>query len=162
MSTTEIKVCPECESEYYAHILECSDCSVPLLTPEELEKKQRQKSDVLTDVNEDWVAIREDGKEGVQELSHMLFHQGVANRITLSPGCSAGKCGCKYLLLVTKKDISMATGYVEEFHREKYPEIKTFPEWEEQGRCSACGYTIEKNIKECPDCGLLLIIEETE
>ncbi|MCF6149671.1 MAG: hypothetical protein E3K37_13540 [Candidatus Kuenenia sp.] len=109
--------------------------------------------------NNEWIAIREDGKEGIRELSNVLSGADIESRVTIAPGCSTGKCGCKYLLLVTRKDAQAAHACIEEFHVGKYPEIKTSQEWEAEGKCPACGYCVGEDAKECPDCGLLLIIE---
>jgi len=74
----------------------------------------------------------------------------------LAPGCSTGKCGCRYVLLAAKNDALAAHDCIEEFHTQQYPEIKTSREWESQGKCPACGYSVSPDDKECPDCGLVL------
>ncbi|MBM4053492.1 MAG: hypothetical protein FJ264_02225 [Planctomycetes bacterium] len=111
------------------------------------------------DNNNEWIAIREDEKGGIKELSQLLSEAGIESKATLVPGCNTGKCGCRYLLLVQKDDAQKAHACIEEFHVEKYPEIKASQEWEAEGKCPACGYCVGENAKECPDCGLLLIIE---
>ncbi|MBE7443889.1 MAG: hypothetical protein HS132_00905 [Planctomycetia bacterium] len=160
MSHEKIKLCPECGSEYYAYISVCADCGVPLKMPEEIGKKRDIKPDVTAHPHEEWVAIREEGKEGIRELSDLLSRNGISSKIALAPGCSTGKCGCRYLLLAAKKDAHAAHNCIEEFHTHKYPEIRTSEEWESQGRCPACGYCVSPDTKECPDCGLLLISEK--
>ncbi|MCF6158082.1 MAG: hypothetical protein E3K32_05820 [wastewater metagenome] len=160
MSTEKIKLCPECGSEYYAYILTCADCSVPLVMPEEIEKEKNKKPDIAMPLNEEWVTIREEGIEGVRELSDLLTRNDIFCKIVLAPGCSTGKCGCRYLLLALKENAQIAHDCIEEFHTQKYPEIKASQEWESQGRCPACGFSVNPDMKECPDCGLLLIIEK--
>lgn len=160
MSADKIKLCPGCGSEYYAHILVCADCGVPLIMPEEIEKEGSKKTDTAVSLNDEWVAIREEGKEGIRELADLLSKNGIFCKIALAPGCSTGKCGCRYLLLTAKGDAPAAHDCIEEFHTQKYPEIKTSQEWESQGRCPACGYCVSPDTKECPDCGLVLIFEK--
>lgn len=160
MSTEKIKLCPKCGSEYYAHISTCADCDILLIMPEEIEKERNKKSDITEPLHDEWVTIREEGIEGIRELSDLLSRNGIFCKIVLAPGCSTGKCGCRYLLLAAKRDVSAAHDCIEELHIQKYPEIKTSQEWELQGRCPACGYCVGPDIKECPDCGLLLIIEK--
>ena len=109
---------------------------------------------------DEWVAIREEEKEGIRELSDLLSRNCISSKIALAPGCRTGKCGCRYLLLTAKTDAHAAHDCIEEYHTQKYPEIKTSREWESEGKCPACGYCVSPDTKECPDCGLLLIIEK--
>ena len=127
---------------------------------EEIEKKRDNKPAVSAHLHDEWVAIREEGKEGIRELSDLLTRNGISSKIVLAPGCSTGKCGCRYILLTTKTDAHAAHNCIEEFHIQKHPEIKTSQEWELQGRCPACGYCVSPDTKECPDCGLLLMSEK--
>src|SRR3989304_9407946 len=122
MSPEKIKLCPECGSEYYAHISVCADCGVPLKMPEEIEKKNDNNPDVVTDLRDEWVVIREEEKEGIRELSELLSRNGISSKIGLAPGCSAGKCGCRYLPLTTTKDVGAAHDCIEEFHTQRHPE----------------------------------------
>ena len=160
MSPDKIKLCPESGSAYYAHISECAACGVPQKMPEEIGKKKEKESNITARLHDEWVVIREEEKEGIRELSDLLSRNGIPSKIALAPRCSTGKCGCRYLLLATKEDARAAHHCIEEFHTQKYPEIKTSQEWESQGRCPACGYCVSPDAKACPDCGLLLIREK--
>ena len=111
--------------------------------------------------HEEWVAVKEDMREWIQELSHMLSERGISSHIALAPGCSAGTCGCTFILLVAKKDVQAALGGIEEYYMLLHPEIRESQEWVDQGRCPACGHHVSADARECSDCGLPLIIEET-
>ncbi len=156
MSPENIKLCPQCGSEYYAHISTCADCGVPLKLPEEIEAEREKKPDVAAPPHDEWVAIREEGPEVIRELSDLLTRSGISWRVVLAPGCGTGKCGCRYILLTAKNHARAAHDCIEEFHTQQYPEIKTAQEWEAQGKCPACGYSVGPDAKECPDCGLAL------
>ena len=66
-------------------------------------EKEDNKPDVTAHIHDEWVAIREEGKEGIRELSDLLSERHFF-QIALAPGCSTGKCGCRYLLLTAKTD----------------------------------------------------------
>ena len=49
---SDVKYCPECNAEYYPHIIDCADCGVPLKTPAELsEIRERQEQFEEEDVH---------------------------------------------------------------------------------------------------------------
>ncbi len=110
--------------------------------------------------HDEWVVIKEEVQEWIQKLSQMLSEKDISSRITLAPGCSAGTCGCSFILLVAKKDVQVALASIDEYYMILHPEIKESQEWIDQGRCPACSHHVGKDAKECPDCGLRLIIEE--
>ncbi len=108
---------------------------------------------------EEWVVIREDTQDWTKELADMLTEKGVPTLLKLAPGCSAGTCGCKFQLMVPKENLQEALENVDEYYIITHPELKESKEWEDQDRCPACGHHVGKDAMECPDCGLLLIIE---
>jgi hypothetical protein len=105
------------------------------------------------------VAVKEGDQDWIKELADMLTEKGIANGITLAPGCSAGTCGCRFILLVAEKDVRAAHENIEEYYMIVHPELRESQEWAAQDKCPACGHDVGKDAKECPDCGLLLIIE---
>lgn len=132
----------------------------PLLKFTEKMKKEREKEKTESGENQDeWVVLKEDRKEVIQELTPLLFELGIPSKMILSPGCKAGACSAKCVLLVMKKNARAAHTSIEEYYMKKYPEIKVSQEWEAEGKCPACGYHIGANAKECPDCGLVLLFE---
>ncbi len=107
----------------------------------------------------EWVAVKEGDQDWIKELADMLTENDIPSSITLAPGCSAGTCGCRFILLVAEKDVQAAHENIEEYYMTVHPELRESQEWAEQDKCPACGHDVGKDAKECPDCGLLLIIE---
>ncbi len=118
------------------------------------------ETSISEETHDEWVVIKEEAQEWVQKLSDMLSGNNIPSRIALAPGCSAGSCGCTFLLLVAQNDVQTALVNIEEYYMELHPEIRESQEWVDQGRCPACGHHVGTDAKECSDCGLLLIIEE--
>ncbi|MEP9412378.1 MAG: hypothetical protein HRF42_13460 [Candidatus Brocadia sp.] len=100
MPLEKIKLCPECGLEYYTHVSECADCGIPLKISEEIGKKGNNKPDVTAHLHDEWVAIMEEGKEGIRELSDLLSgNGGISSKIALAPGAvreSADARSCKF------------------------------------------------------------------
>ncbi len=159
---TQYKYCPECNAEYFPHITDCPDCRVPLGTPEELEElRERQRKFAEEDAG-NVVAIKEGDKDWIMELHRVLIEKGHPCRVAISPGCAPGKCGETFLLLVPQEEAESALKCINEYNYEVHPELKASDELAAEGKCPACGFDAGVAAKECPDCGLLLVIEGQE
>lgn len=154
----QVKLCPECGEEYYAHISECNDCEVLLKWPEEIAKKNIEETQVES-LSESGEVIKEDRMALIKELNKMLLKSGVPSKMVTCDGCDTGKCGTTYQLLVNKNDTEQANKLIDEYFLEIHPEIKESVEWGNEGRCPACGYHLGIDTEKCPDCGLLIVIE---
>lgn len=54
--TTDTKICPQCNAEYYAHIEMCKDCEIPLVSPmtglpDDVEMAETGEHDLVADPN---------------------------------------------------------------------------------------------------------------
>lgn len=154
---TQVKVCPGCGVEYYAHVTDCADCGVPLMYPGEIQAK-------ITAAyrGDEWLEIRHDAKGWVQELSDMLSDQGVPSRVELVEGCRPGQCGAQYRLLVPEDAAEDAAHMINEYFVRMHPEAGQSDKWASEGKCPACGHLVDADMKECPDCGLSLSVEEQD
>lgn len=159
---TQVKVCPECNAEYFAHIVECAGCGVPLKLPEELEALLERQRQFEEEEVQNGVAIKEGEKNLIFELHHVLIEKGYPCRVITSPGATPGKCEEKFLLIVPEEEAPSATQSLKDHSHEMYPELKESEELAAQGRCPACGFDVGADAKECPDCGLILLIEGQE
>ena len=107
----------------------------------------------------EWVIIREDSPDLIKDLSGMLSEKGIPSQMTIAPGCSTGSCSCRYILLVPAQFVQKSMADIEEYFMILHPEIREAHQRMEQGKCPACGSDVKPDDKECPDCGLMLIVE---
>lgn len=154
----DVRICPKCRAEYYSHITKCADCGTPLKSLDEIKAggiEARVEGSV-----DGWVEIRHDAKGWIDELSELLIEGGVPARVELAEGCRAGSCGAQYRLLVPGIAADDAMQMIEDYFVEMHPEAGQADEWATEGKCPACGHLVDAAMKECPDCGLALKIEE--
>jgi hypothetical protein len=158
----QIKICPDCSSEYYAHIERCADCGAFLLTPEDAEKIQEERQRTAEMALKDRVVVREGDLKWMRELYSVLIDSGIPCMISGDDGCNKGCCGDKLRLLVSSQDVEMANQRVEEYYAEIHPEIQASKDMISQGKCPACSCTVGSDAVECPDCGLTLLMSDSE
>jgi hypothetical protein len=155
------KICPECGAEYLQHIEKCADCGSALLLPEEYEKAQEERKRTAGKAVEDRAVVTEGDLDWLRELRVVLIDSGIPCTIH-SEDCGAGCCGGTCRLVVSPDDLQRAKERVEEYFMEVDPELRTSNEMIREGKCPACGSPVADGARECPDCGLLLIVEEEE
>jgi len=148
----DVKVCPECDAEYYAHVSECRGCGVGLVFPGELAAKK-----VTSDDESPLVCIEEGTQERLNELSGALLAVGIEPKILRADaggGCGGGGIG----LFVPQSVARRAVDALDDYWLKKHPELKEMEERMLQGICPACGAHLATAttgiVKECPDCGL--------
>ncbi len=157
------KICPNCETEYLPHIWKCADCGAVLLPPEEYREAQEERKRIEEENVEDAVAVREGDLNWLTELRAALVDAGIPSTIDVDAGCKKGCCGDKCRLKVAPEDLERAQDSIEEYLMKVNPEFRTSKELIREGRCPACGSPVGADARECPDCGLpLLIVEEDD
>ena len=158
---SQIKICPDCRTEYYPHIKCCADCGALLLSPEESKMVQEEKKRCGDKKLEEPVAVRAGSLKWIDELFKVLIDSGIPCVVNADAGCNKGGCRDTYRLLVSPENVEKANERIEEYCMEIHPEIKDSKELIRQGKCPACSCAVDSDAVECPDCGLaLLIIEE--
>ncbi len=85
----------------------------------------------------EWVSVKEGDQDWIKELADMLTENGIASGVTLAPGCSAGTCSCRFILLVAAKDVQAAHTNIDEYYMTVHPELRESKEWDDQDRCPA-------------------------
>ncbi|MFQ5328621.1 MAG: hypothetical protein ACE5D4_01370 [Thermodesulfobacteriota bacterium] len=159
---TQVKVCPECNAEYFAHIVECGGCGVPLKLPKELEAMRERQRQFEEEEIQNGIPIKDGEKSLIFELHNVLIDRGYPCRVISSSDGTPGKCGEKFLLIVPEEEVLSAAQALKDYNYEIYPELKESEELAAQGKCPACGCDVGANAKECSDCGLILLIEGQE
>ncbi len=158
---SEIKICPDCGTEYFAHIENCADCGAALLLPEQNRKAQEEKMRCMEKIVENPLVVREGDLKWINELYHVLIDSSIPCVIHVDTACKKGCRGNECQLLVSSKDAEKARERIEEHYMKIHPEIRSSKEMMSQGKCPACGSPVGSDTVECPDCGLaLFIIEE--
>ncbi len=154
----DVKICPQCNSEYFAHIESCGECHVSLVFPGELETATSEEEHLL-DGSVEVVVLREGTGPWLKELRQVLREKKIAAHISLSPGCSPGGCNTECILVVAKSDTERADGIIHEHFKKTHPELASQEEGGED-QCPACGHSVTAEDRECPDCGLSLAFEQ--
>lgn len=155
------KICPRCEVEYLPHIDKCADCGTPLLPYDEF-KHAQEKNRFVTANMQNAVVIREGDLNWLVTLHDVLLDTGIPCRLISDETCKKGCCGKTCRLVVSKDDAERAHACITEYYMELHPELRASHELIDQGRCPACGTAVGPNAKECPECGLTLVIIEQE
>jgi len=156
------KICHDCETEYLQHIERCADCGTVLLLYEEYGSVKEERKRLAGKAIRTAGVVREGDLKWQDELCNVLIDAGIPCTVTSGPGCSKGCCGDKWQLIASKEDLERARERIEEYFMEMHPEIRASYELASQGKCPACGFPVGAGAKECPDCGLTLLIIEEE
>jgi hypothetical protein len=156
------KICPHCETEYLPHIEKCVDCGAVLLLPEEYRRAEEEKKRLGEKTVENTVAVREGDLDWLSELRAVLIDAGIPCTIHSDAGCKKACCGDKCRLVVSSADLERAQERIEEYFMEVNPELRASNELLREGKCPACGSPVGAGDRECPDCGLPLLIVEEE
>ena len=156
----QIKICPDCTTEYFPHIEKCADCGAVLLSSEENKKVQEGKRQLKDKALENQVVVREGDKKWMEELYQVLIDSDIPCLITADAGCNKRCSADTRRLLVSSKDVEKANELIEEYYSEIHPEAQASKKMVSQGKCPACGSPVGSDAVECPDCGLTLLIVE--
>ncbi len=156
------KLCPQCETEYLPHIEKCADCGSVLILPEELEKAREQRRLTGEKKVDEKVVVREGELDWMTELREVLIDSGIPAEVRSEDDCGQGCCGGGCRLVVSPADRERAQQRVEEYFMEVNPELRESNELLKEGKCPACGSPVGPEARECPDCGLQLLIVEEE
>lgn len=144
----DVKICPECGAEYFAHVEMCGGCDVALVRPGEQVERVRPDDGQL-------VSILQGPQDRIQEYSRVIAAQGMECHV-LNPGGSG--CSPAYGLFVNQHDAEDAVRAIEQYTLDMHPELLETDAKLRSGLCPACGASLSNwtTSGECPDCGLNL------
>ncbi len=147
------KICPECRVEYVHTALECSDCHVALVVPEELPARD----DRLADLRE-LTPIRVESGSWISRLAERLREERIPHRVEAAEAPTGRHSGPQYALFVRAEDAEAARAVDTEVLRRELPELSELPDApatvDSEEACPACGSAVSPDEAECPDCGL--------
>ena len=163
-----VAVCPRCEGEYLATAIECSDCGVALVHPDEL---VAHETETLPPVSE-LTCIRAASVGWTRALSGHLSEAGIPHRIEALRGEDEGDESVQrrpnyrlpYGVYVRSEEAERALEVDASFMPSQIPDLPDEHESsggvEDVETCPACGERVNIDTSECPSCGLALAIEE--
>jgi len=145
----DVKVCPGCGSEFFAHIESCSKCDLPLIRPGE----KSRVMDEAADSEAALVLLERGSATDMKWLDGRLNKAGFRSQVlNLSGGgcCSSDGFG----LFVEEPFAINAMRELERISLNASPELAEMNEQISAGKCPACGANISFSLHNCPDCGL--------
>lgn len=146
----DVKICPSCNAEYYAHITICKGCECELIYPSQKASLQKKASNTEAGL----VCVLEGPPDQVSDLARALNGEGYDCKV-FAPGTGKG-CSANYGIFVEQTIAREAVTALEALQDRLYPELKEAAERLSQGLCPACGAALMGSGDECPDCGLFL------
>jgi hypothetical protein len=155
------KVCPACHQEYQRWVVVCSECNVPLTSPEEAASPVGSLPPVTC-----LALLKIEGPWYLQELAELLQHNGISSRIDAGPpsspgggpevGPRAGSRGAASRLgiYVRAEDLETANEIAEEFATSRQRDVPISVANPDASACPACGGRIPEAAVSCAECGL--------
>ena len=163
-----VAVCPRCEAEYLATAIECTDCGVALVHPEQLASAEVEALPPVSEL----ACIRAASVAWTRALSERLSEVGIPHRVeAISESADDDDsvrrrpnfrlpCG----VYVRPEDVERAAEVDADFMRSQIPDLPDGHEIsggsEDAETCPACDERVSIDARECPSCGLMLAVEE--
>lgn len=166
----DLKYCPQCQDEYRPDFEVCGVCGHELIRGESLlEISQKLKEDNETrkvasgDGDNELVTIQAGSLMDMKSIKRTFEKYGIGAVLLKDDQCGGSCCGPTISLQVPKTDFYAAQSILHELHREHtgLNQAKADNNHLMAGQCSvescpACGFTLQEEVKECPDCGIFL------
>jgi hypothetical protein len=166
---SDIKICPQCSAEYFAHAELCSSCEVPLVAPGEAPAAVQHAHDHDNEeTGIEWPegpsdVLMEAPLEILEEMGTVLnenrmpyeiFQKVDENEVEDTKSCKAK--APEYAIVVPKVNMEESIRITEEHWYKLHPEQVESDKRTGLNQCPACAADLNGSPKECPDCGLNL------
>jgi hypothetical protein len=156
--------CPRCRSEFLATATRCAECAAALVPESALGEAAVEEMPPI----EELVCVRAASMSWAQGLSERLAAAGISHRIEVAhddeDDGSVRRPGhnLPYGVYVTRQDADAAAAVDAAFTEYQIPDL---PGEGETGAlsddaCPACGAAVTAATAECPECGIVLLVEE--
>lgn len=160
----ELRYCPRCREEYRADITTCADCSIALISGQQMRDLygSRPGRSMVIAADEPVCTVRKGGLQPIKELQGYLQQQGLPSLVVKEPGAACGCRGVEVLLQVREDDLAEVMRALAQEHWENTgladhdacPVDAVFNPEAGEAVCPACGCRFATSLAECPDCGL--------
>lgn len=156
--------CPSCRSEFLASATRCVECDVALVSESALGAAAAEELPAVGAL----VCIRAASMGWAQGLSQRLAAAGISHRIEVAhddeEDGSVRRPGhnLPYGVYVLPADVDAATAVdaaFTEYQIPDHPGAGASLEVSEDA-CPACGTEVAADVAECPECGIVLLMEE--
>ncbi len=156
--------CPECRSEFLATATRCADCDLALVPESALGDVAVEEMPPVAEL----VCVRAASVGWAQGLSERLSEAGISHRIEVAhddeDDGSVRRPGhnLPYGAYVRPQDAEAAAAVDAAFTEYQIPDLPGAVEGGEVGEdaCPACGAQVTPETAECPECGIVLLMDE--
>ncbi|MFQ5427698.1 MAG: hypothetical protein ACE5EZ_01825 [Thermodesulfobacteriota bacterium] len=147
-----VKICPGCSSEFFAHIERCSRCDLPLVHPGE----ERPGMTGAGGGEGSLVLLESGPPDGMKWLSGRLKKAGFSPQVLNLAG-DGGCCSSDGFGVFVEEPFAIeAMRKVEDIRLNANPELEEMADQISAGNCPACGANTSFSLTNCPSCGLAI------
>ena len=160
-----VAICPQCKGEYLATASECVECRVALVHPEQLASAEVEDLPPASELT----CIRAASVAWTRALSERLSAAGIPHRVEAiredaDDDDDSVRKRPNFRVYVHPDDSGAAAEIDADFMRSQIPDLPDGHEIsggsQDVESCPACGERVSFDTRECPGCGLMLVVEE--
>lgn len=121
-----------------------------------------------TNGNSEWMLLGTSDYQEAKRVQSLLLEMGVEIQLIRKPeDCSKGGCKVTVDVMAHSQDLDKIRTFFEDERNKAFEGLvvdggllsEVFDPEKSEARCPACGTQFSTESKECPDCGLVFIVE---